>query len=371
MQTNVGVNSPQAVQKWAAALAVDYKRMLYFTKFTGTSDNSIIQERVDLQSGAGDNVKFDLSMRLREGMTYGDARLEGREEALKFLQDEVKIDQARKAASGGGRMSQKRTLHDLRAVAKARVSEFSAEWMEEVIFCYLSGVGGGQSVNADRIFNDPGFAGNPIQAPDNAHIAYGGNATGKADLVAEDKMSVDLIERTANKAKTLNARDPNVVGMRPVKYGTEESFIMLMHDDQEYDLRRGADQREWLEITKAAGVRGKDNPIFTGELGKISNVSLHVRPQVRIFNDYGVGGNVSAARALFLGRQAGTCAYGGGSKARMQWQEKLVDYDNEVAIACGMICGVKKTRYIDPTTQVGSDFGVIAVDTAARDPNAA
>lgn len=370
MQTIVGVNSPQAVQKWAASLAVDYKRFLYFTKYTGTSDNSIIQERVDLASGAGDNVRFDLSMRLREGMTYGDNRLEGKEEGLKFLQDEVKIDQARKGVSGGGRMSQKRTLHDLRAIAKSRAAEFSAEWMEEVIFCYLSGVPGGAAANADSIFLDAQFAGNPIQAPDAAHIVYAGAATGKADLAATDVMSVDLIERLANKAKTLNARDPNVVGMRPVRDGSTENFVLLMHPDQEYNLRRGADQREWLEITKQAGVRGKANPIFSGELGRIADVSLHVHAQTRSFGDYGAGGNVSAARALFMGRQAGTCAYGGGNSARMTWVEKMIDYDNEVSIAAGMIAGVKKTRYVDPNTGIGSDFGVIAVDTAAKDPNA-
>lgn len=365
MQTIIGINSPQAVKKWATGLAVDYKRMLYFQKFTGTSENSIVHERVDLAQSAGDHVVFDLNLRMREAPTYGDHRLEGKEEALRFLQDEVKIDQVRKAVSAGGRMTRKRTIHDLRALAKARAGEYCAEWMDEAIISYLSGTAGGTTANEDSTFTVDGFAGNEIQAPDAAHLVYGGDATGKADLAAEDKMSVQLIERLSTRAKMLSARDPNVVGLKEIRTGAKKNFVLLMNPYQEYDLRVSANESgNWLEITKAAGKDGPENPIFTGELGQISGVSLHVHSNVRRFTDYGAGGNVQAARALFMGAQAATVAYGGGNGARMTWVEKEIDYENEIGIACGMIAGVKKTRYRNEAG-VGSDFGVIAVDTAA------
>lgn len=368
MQTIIPVNAVQAVKRWATALAVDYAKNLYFKKFIGTAETSCIQEKVDLKESAGDEIKFDLSMRLREGATYGDNRLEGKEEALKFLQDTVKIDQMRKAASGGGRMTRKRTLHDLRMLAKNRTAEFCAEWCDEGMFIYLSGDAGFTATNEDAIFGKQEFAGNAIEAPDADHMAYGGVATTKANLAATDTMSTAAIEAVKTRAGMLNATNPNIVAMRPIKVDGSDHYVLLMNAWQSHDLRTKSGDREWTEIQKHAGVRGGSNPIFSGSLGMLSNVVLHEHSNVRRFTDYGAGGNVQASRALFLGRQAGTIAYGGGNGARMTWVEKLVDYDNEVSIAAGMICGFKKTRF-KSANGVGSDFGVIALDTAAKAPN--
>lgn len=366
MQTIIGINSPQAVKKWATGLAVDYKRTLYFNKFTGTTPNSIVHERVDLKSSAGDAVVFDLSLRMREAPTYGDHRIEGKEEALRFLQDEVRIDQMRKSVSSGGRMSRKRGIHDLRALAKSHVSEYCAEWMDEAIICYLSGTEGGISANADSTFDISGFAGNPIQAPDAAHLVYGGLATGKGDLAATDKMSVNLVERLATRTATMGAEYPGTVNMKPIRTGAKQSFVLLMHPYQAFDLRTSTDAGNWFEITKAAGREGPENPIFTGEMGQIAGISLHTHTNVRLFKDYGAGQNVTAARALLLGAQAATIAYGGnGTANRMTWVEKSIDYDNELGISAGMIVGVKKTRYRNAAGE-GSDYGVTSVDTAAK-----
>ena len=368
MDTNITVNSPQSVKRWATGLAVDYAKNLYFKKFIGTAETSVIQEKVDLNSSEGDEIKFDLSMRLRERATYGDNTLQGKEEQLKFLQDTVKIDQMRKAASGGGRMTRQRTLHDLRMIAKNRTAEYCAEWADEGLIIYLSGDAGIQGMNQDSIFGTTEFAGNPIEAPDAAHMAYGGVAVSKATIAATDKMSVGVIERVSNRAMMLNARDPNVVAMRPVKVDGADHFVMLMNPDQNYDLRTSTAPNDWNEIQKVAGARGKENNIFSGNKGMINNVVLQEHTNVRRFSDYGAGSNVAAARALFMGRQAGTIAYGGGNGARMTWVEELTDYKSKVGIAAGMICGFKKTRY-KSQGGAGSDFGVIAVDTAAKAPN--
>ena len=99
----------------------------------------------------------------------------------------------------------------------------------------------------------------------------------------------------------------------------------------------------------------------------IGDASLHKHTGVRRFTNAGAGGNVQAARALYLGRQALTCAYGtGGSGNRMMWSEEITDHGNRVEILGGMIFGCKKTRYKPKgSTSGGTDFGVIALDTAA------
>ena len=119
-----------------------------------------------------------------------------------------------------------------------------------------------------------------------------------------------------------------------------------------------------MQKAAAAAEGSKTNAIFKGSLGMLNKVVLHSHESVIRFSDYGSGANLKAARALFLGRQAGVCAYGTAGGTRFQWEEELTDFKNQVDIAAGCILGVKKTRFKN------RDFGVIALDTYAADPNA-
>lgn len=362
MLTNVGVNSPQAVKRWATSLAIETDKQSYFTRFIGAGENNIIERRTDLEDDAGDTLKFDLSVNLRGGVTVGDNVVEGTEEHLTFYQDEVKIDQVRKGASAGGRMTRKRTLHNLRSIARDRTATYMAEWVDEGFHVYLAG--STEGINQDSKFAGE-FAGNPIQAPDADHQLYGGDAISKGTLAAEDKMSVALIERVSVKPRMMNATNPDVMKMTPVSVDGAKRFIMLMSPFQAYDLRVETGDLSWSKIQQAlATSEGRNSPIVKGGLGMVNDTVLHQHEGVRRFNDYGAGA-VHAARALLMGRQAGVVAYGsGGRGTRFTWVEKMFDADNQVAIYCGAILGMKKTRFN------GKDFSVIAVDTACRDPNA-
>lgn len=364
MQTTIGVNDPQAVKRWATALATDTEKQMYFTRFIGSGENNIIDRKVDLESDEGDTIKFDLSMRLRGGVVEGDNNVEGTEENLTFYQDQVMIDQARKGADAGGRMSRKRTLHDIRKIAKDRTAEFMAEWFDELILVYLSGTAAG--VNEDAKVKKA-FAGNPIQAPDQYHMAYGGSATSKATLEATHVMDRDLIERLAVAPRMMNSLNPDVVKMSPINIDGSKHFVLLMNPFQTHSLRTKKDELSWADIQKAlATSEGRSSPLCKGGLGMLANVVLHEHENVRRFRDYGAGQNVSAARALFMGRQAGVIAYGqanAGNGTRFTWVEETKDAGNRVAIYAGSIAGFKKTRFN------GFDFGCITVDTAAPNPN--
>jgi N4-gp56 family major capsid protein len=94
-----------------------------------------------------------------------------------------------------------------------------------------------------------------------------------------------------------------------------------------------------------------------------NNVVLHEAKPVIRFADYGAGSNVAAARALFLGSQAGVMAYGSpGAGHRFDWHEEARDNGNQVVVTTAAIVGMKKCRFN------GKDFGVIAVDSAAANP---
>lgn len=366
VDTRINVGDKQAIRRYATQLSVDFGRMIYWKKFVGTSSNSIVHEKVELNSAAGDAIQFDLVMQMRGKPVYGDDIAFGKEENLNFLVDEVKIDQVRKPGSAGGRMTRKRTLHNLRTVVKDLTAEWLAAWHDEVMFCYASGVAGNARINEDALFTDASFGNNAIEAPDAGHLMYGGDANAKNTLDSADKMSLNLIKKAAVKARTIKQYNSEHVDMKPVRVDGGEYYVLVMSEDQGFDLRTGTAATEWLEIQKHAGQRGTNNPIFTGDEGKVDGVSLHKARGVLRFADYGSGGNVRAARALLLGRQALTAAYGSGNGTRMMWEEELTDYGNQIGIAAGMIFGVKKTRF-KPKTGGGTGFdqAVIAIDTAA------
>lgn len=361
--TNIPYGDPKAVKRWSASLFVDITKKSYWDrKFVADSDNAVIQRLTDLESDAGDTISFDLSVQLRQKPTTGDQRLQGKEEALRFFTDEVKIDQMRHGVSAGGKMSRKRTAHNIRKIAKDRLSDYWAKYVDEMNFTYLSGTRG---VNED--FTEEvtwvGHAGNPLQAPDVDHILYGGNATGKTSITTDHIMNRALIERAAVKAEMMQAVKPENAQMMPVMINGEAHYVCVMSPFQEHSLRV-ADTGGWLEIQKAAAAaEGRNNPIFKGSMGMINNVVLHKHRNVVRFSDYGSGANLAAARALFMGRQAGVVAYGSTSGLRFSWSEEMQDHGNEPVVSAGVILGVKKTRFN------GRDFGVLAIDTYAPNPN--
>jgi N4-gp56 family major capsid protein len=361
--TTIAYGSPLAQKKWSGSLFIDTVKKSYWDrKFIGESDNHIIQRLTDLESDAGDEISYDLCVQLRQKPTVGDNRLQGKEEALRFATDTIKIDQMRHGVSAGGKMSRKRTVHNIRKIGRDKLSDYWAKYIDEMRFIYLSGARG---INEDFTEDTAwvGHAGNAIVAPDATHLLYGGDATAKANVDNTDKMTRAVIERAQVKAEMMQALDPSSANMVAVDINGEPHYVCLMSPFQAYDLRV-ADTGGWLDIQKAAAAaEGRNNPLFKGGLGMIGNTVLHQHRSVVRFSDYGAGANLPASRALFMARQAGVTAYGSSGGLRFSWSEEMQDHGNEPVIAAGVIKGVKKTRF------AGKDFGVISIDTHAANPN--
>lgn len=363
MPTVISWGDPKAVTKWASKLVVDTARKSYWTRrgFIGSGDNHIIEQKTDLASDQGDTIQFDLSISLKGMPTAGDNTVDNTAEGLRFYTDEVKIDQIRKQVDAGGRMSRKRVVHDLRLVAKDRLSDYWRDFNDEINFIYLSGARG-----KNEGFKTPvdwtGHATNPIQAPDAAHIIRGGYRAASNLITAGDTMTRALIEGINTRAAMLNAADPDNADMVPIEIEGESHFAVVMSKYQEHDLRV-ADTTGWVQIQRdLAGALGKSSLLLKSGLGLIGDTILHSHKSVIRFDDYGAGANVPAARALFMGRQAGVIAYGSTGGARFEWIEEMKDAKSRPVVTAGIIFGVKKTRFN------GRDFGVIAVDTAAKAP---
>jgi len=360
--TEFGVNDPLAVKRWSTDLAMEAEKSMYFRRFMGTGDQAMIKVKRDLSKAAGDRIRVGLLMKLSGDGIEGDNIIEGTsaEEALTFHYMDVLIDQRRKGTKSKGKMTEQRVPYSIRLKGRQALQIWWGEDYDEQCMMYLAGARG-----IDPSFHVglgyTGRAGNTITAPDSAHVIYGGNATGLSDIDTADKMDVELIEQLVATAETV---DPMV---QPVTFQGEKKFVLVMHNYQAYDLRTSISQNDWLEIHKATDRVGKNKPMmYQNALGEYAGVILHKhRNVIRFDSTTGCSTGITAARALFLGAQAGCMAWGrGGAFGRYSWNEETDDRGNALAITAGAMMGMVRTIFNSAT------FSLFALDTFARDPAA-
>jgi N4-gp56 family major capsid protein len=371
-RTIIGLNDPKAVKRFSGALAVDTARKSYFSKkFMGMGETSSmpIQQLNHLENDAGEQITYDLSIQLRMQPVEGDNVLEGQEEALQFYTDNVYIDQMRGGVNTGGRMTRKRTLHNLRQIAKRRQSEWWARCFDELFFMYLAGSRG---INNDFIFplTYTGFANNAITAPDYpdhqlfSALAAGTIPTAKTGIDNTAIMRLGTVDRLVTKAQMMGGGTQGTPQIQPIMVEGEERYVLVMSPFDEYQLRTNGNTGQWLDIQKALTTAiGNSSPIFKGGLGIYNDVVLHKHKAVIRFSDYGAGANLPASGSLFLGEQAAVCAFGSpGTGLRYDWFEETRDNGNQVVISTNVIFGIKKCTFNS------KDYGVIRVDSYAPDP---
>lgn len=292
---------------------------------------------------------------------------------LKFYTDTLWIDQARHGVNTGGRMTRKRTLLDLRKIAKARLADYWARLFDELFFIYLSGTRGD---NADYLYgaNYGGFANNPVSAPDSYHTLPVNGRTGAGDWVPStaattpdgDYMRLDTIDQAVARASVMGGGSTGIPMIEPCMIDGEEHFVMVMHPYQAFQVRRAAGTAQWMDIFKAlTTAEGYKSPIFKGGLGLYNNVVLHQHRAVVRFTNMNTSGSAAAgARALFMGRQAGVIAYGsGGNDMHFDWHEETADHGNQIKVSASAIFGIKKSAFTLPVTNTKTDFGLLAVDS--------
>jgi len=290
--------------------------------------------------------------------------LEGKEEDLKFHSDSLLIDQLRSGVNGGGTMSRKRTLHDIRALSKSGQTDLWARTFDELIMIYLSGTRG---LNSDFVFplTFAGIAGNAITAPDAEHgftpTANTGTPThADWDDAAKSSMTLAQVDRLVALSSMMGGGTQGTPKIRKAKFGGTEAFVLLLSPYQVYAMRTAAaTSGNWLDFQKAlATSQGKDTEAFKGGVGMWNGVVIHEHQAVINTTLRGASSNVATARALFMGQQAGVIAFGNaGAGLRFGWHEETRDNGNQIVITTSTICGVKKTTFN------GKDFGIMTLDT--------
>jgi N4-gp56 family major capsid protein len=342
--TAFGTNDAQTVKIWSSLTIREALKATLFSRLMGTGKSAVLQKMTELEKGAGDLIKYDLLMQMTGDGVTGDNRMRDSEEALVYEQDTVGIDQLRNAHAFR-RMSQQRTLHNLRSDAKSNLADWFSGTFDSYMFRTLCG---------DTTMTHGGIT---ATAPTSEHTLWSGDATAEGNVGSNDQFSLADIDYAIEMAKTLTPP------IRPTSAAGEQMYVMVLNPYSVTDLRldvAASAYFTWPDIQMYANKRGLKNPIFTGALGIYNNVVLIEAN--RLFSPAsGVYNN------LFLGAQAGVFAMGGaydsiekqrvGKDNLMSWFEMTDDYGNEKGISVGSVFGMNKSVFNS------KDYGLITVQS--------
>lgn len=371
--TIAATGQPPAIKKYSGLLFVDTARKSYWTrKFMGDGQETTmpIMRLTQLQSDAGEEIGYDINMQINMIPVEGDDVLENKEAKLKFYTDSVFIDQMRGGVNTGGRMSRKRTIHDLRKLARARQSDWWARIFDELFFMYLTGKRGN---NSDYIFPTTytGFAGNSFSSCDKT--IYPDSITAMTSMTISTYANLSLIDKALAKIGTTGGGNQEDPAPQPTKINGEDHYVAIfhpfaIHNIKTQNISSSAGVISWLDIQKAAAAaEGKNSNIFKGAEGMYNNVVIHKHQGVirstETITDAASTSNIS--NGLFLGSQAAVVAFGSpGNNLRFDWHEEERDNGNLKIITSSCIFGIKKVTFNS------KDFGVLRLVSYDADPNA-
>ncbi len=421
MATNIPYGSDQALVKQAVGLfTTTMQRQTTLNRLVGSfpkqsnaesklrnqtsSDYPIVRNR-DLTKGAGDEITFDLINHVNGKPIMGGKTAEGKGVPLSLDTDKLRINQTRFPISAGDTMTQQRTPHVMRKLARAAGYGYMSRLEDQLSLVHLAGARGfHDNIEwAVPLTSDPDFSSivvNPVKAPSyNRHyLAAGGylekvNATGnEIGIATTDVMTLSLVD--ALKAEI----DSMPLPPAPCKFEGDEMadddpIRVLLVSPQQYSafLQSGSFRTLQAQAMARASV-AKNNPVFKGSAGLWNNILIVKMPKpIRFYagnpvNWCAVAGSEAETttdlvpasfntthavdRALLLGAQALGEGQGKHRKSGIPyfWSEKELDHGDKLEVLCGMINGRSKIRFdIDfGNGKQPTDFGVIAIDTAVK-----
>ena len=419
--TTIPYGSPQAIRLQSVGLfASCMQRLTLMNRLTGklptqadaenrlrfhsTNELPIVRCK-DLSRRAGDEITFDLVQPIGGKPIMGEAYAEGNGDRMDFVNDSLRINQYRKPINAGGKMTQQRTEHQLRGLARAQALNYMRRLEDQSCLVHLAGARG-SDFNIEwaiPLASDPDFANimiNPIRAPTrNRHyLASSGSlkkvvASGNEITIATtDTMTSDVIDALRTKIDSMPLPPAGVKFEGDVAADDSPVRVLLVSSEQYTSIVQSTNFRTLQANAMARASMAKNNPVFMGEAGLWNGILIVKMPKpIRFFAGDSLrwcpsttsttetatdlvpaafGTGYAVDRAILLGGQALCEAYG---QARQTgdayfWSEKELDHGDKLEICIGAIGGRSKIRY---QMDFGygleyTDLGAIAIDTAVK-----
>lgn len=365
-----------------------------------------IVEIMDLSQTAGQTIGMDCVDVVTAKPIMGDRDASGKGSRLTFSTMDMGIDQWTFPVSAGGRMSQQRTIHNLRKLAKDTATGLVNRLYEQRNLIHLAGARGDYN-SSDWVVplaTDPDYAEimvNTVKAPtynrhfvvDGTDLVQGGQQLSAID--ATDKLTLAHIDGIRNVIDNLD------LTLQPIKLegdqASEEAlYALLVPPDVWSQLLIDGQLRAFQQnaVNRASAGNLAMHPLFKGEVGLWNGILVKKANRFVRFNagsstniitqanaatatesgvtvNAAIGAGFAVNRCLLLGAQALGCAYGKDSASgyHYSWGEEKRNFDRETEFAVFGIEGSAKVRFSVPDAngnRIPTDHGVIAIDVVAK-----
>ncbi len=423
MPTQLPYGSPQAITIQSAGLfAANMQRNTTIGRLTGkfpqqaeaestirkqSSNQMPIVRCMDLQRMAGDEITFDLINPMGGKPIMGSNNAEGLGRSMSFSQDRLRINQARYPISAGDTMTQQRTPHELRKLARALGESYMARLSDQLILTHLAGARGFHD-NIEWAVpkaSDADFASiaiNPVKAPTrNRHFMSTGSGieTVKASgneitMTSADVMNADVVDAIRSTLESMAVPPPPVVFEGDKMASDSPIRVLLVSAEQYAAFLKSTNFRTFQANAMARAQNANMNPLFMGEAGLWNGILIVRMPKpIRFYAGdslrwcasttsetetatdlvpSALGTTYAIDRAILLGGQALAEAWGKHPKSGMPFflSEKELDHGDKLEILLGAINGRSKVRFLvdHGTEEQYTDHGVIAIDTVVTLP---
>lgn len=365
-----------------------------------TSAEYPIVRVTDLSKGAGASVTVDLFNNLQGKPVMGDKRIVGKLMSLTYSSQEVQINQYRGGADAGGKMTQQRTVWNLRGIAMAGLTNWSGRLEDQLCLVHMAGARGTQNTSdwVIPLASDTDFATimvNTVNAPTANRKFYANDATLPSNLDTTDILTLTDFDRIAAVLKDSSVPLQSIKIKGDVYAWNDPLWCAFVTNRQWLYLQTRTGEKSWRAFLQAAYERrsaGMRHPLFYGDVGMWAGILI--RPMNRLAIRFNAGDTVAydsgtttftssnatasvpTDRAIIVGAQALLKCYGQhqSSEYYYSWHEELVDHQNAVETSVAMMGGVAKTRFgvlNAAGTAVDTDYGVACIDSYAPDPSTA
>lgn len=422
-QTNIPYGSPLAHKVQSVGLfTATMQRPTMLNRLTGqiptqadaesnlrnqSSTDMPIVRAMDLTKVAGDEVTFDLINPIGGKPIMGGRMAEGRGEMMSFSQDKLRINQSRKPISAGDTMTQQRTPHQLRPLARAQAQGYMSRLEDQRTLVHLAGARGFNNniewaVPVETDVDFPEIMVNPVLAPTrNRHFMSTGTgletikaAGNEISIQTTDTMNMAVVDAIRGMIDSLPLA-PSAVKFDGDALADDVPLrVLLLSGEQYMAFKQSGNFRTLQASAMARAQQAKGNPLFTGDAGLWEGILLVKMPKPIRFYAGNVlrwcasstsevetttdvvpasfGTNFAVDRAILLGGQALAEAWGKNSRSGNPffWSEKELDHGDKLEVLIGSVGGKSKVRFdVDHGTEVQpTDHGVIAIDTAVAIP---
>ncbi|GER16685.1 N4-gp56 family major capsid protein [Variovorax boronicumulans] len=418
-QTVIPYGSPLAIRLQSAGLfAANMQRNSTLNRLAGkfsqqsdaegvlrqqTSNDMPIVRNMDLTKTAGEEISFDLINPMGGKPIMGERMAEGRGRTMSFSQDKLRINQTRYPISAGGQMTQQRTPHQLRRLARAQGESYMNRLQDQLTLVHMAGSRGFHNNIewAIPLASDLEFAEicvNAVKAPTkNRHFLSTGSGiepvsatAGEINIATTDVLNATVVDGLRTYLDSMPLPPPPVIFDGDKMAADAPIRVLLVSSEQYTSFVQSTNFRTLQANAMARSSAAGQNPLFMGEAGLWNGILIVKMPKpIRFYAGSSLrycasytseaetssdvvpasfGTAYAVDRAILLGGQALAEAYGknGHTGNPFFWSEKLLDHDDKLEVLIGMMAGKSKIRFeIDyGETKQFTDQGIMVIDTA-------